>query len=116
MIRFLVPASLVLAVLIAAPHRADADCASGFLAPGSLVCVTTGSFASSSATVTTSSDGTIKWDVYLTTSVGSTLLHQEKSLGFTASYSAGFGEYSVCGDRTSNHTMGTNYSLCISSP
>jgi len=44
------------------------------------------------------------------------VFHEEKSLGFTASYSAGTGQYSACGERPSNHSTGANFSLCITSP
>lgn len=116
MTRFLVPVSLVLALLIAAPRRADADCTSGFLAPGSTVCVSTGTSAVSSATVTASSDVNVRWDVYVTINPTTTLLHEERSTGFTASYSAGTGVYSACATRGSEHQVGANFSLCITSP
>jgi hypothetical protein len=116
MIRFFAPAALLLALLVVAPDRASADCTSGLLAPGSTVCVSAPSQFSSSATVTASSDVLVKWDVWLTINPATTLVHEEKTLGFTTQFSAGTGWYTACATRPSNHTTGANFSLCVDNP
>ncbi len=108
-----VPIFLALVLLLGLPLAAAADCASGFLEPGSSLCVNTDSFVSS-ASASGSSDVVVKWTVTLFIN-GSPpdLLFSQKSTSLFQDFSSGSGQYQACAERTTNHTTGANVMICI---
>jgi hypothetical protein len=116
----IVPALAFLALLLGLPLTASAECASGFLNPGSTVCLNV-SFATTSISASGSSDANIRWTVLsFVNGSGFTELFLQKSQGFAVSYDSTSNptlfpaDFYACAHRGSHHGAGANFQLCLS--
>lgn len=109
-----------LALLLGVPLTASAECASGFLNPGSTVCLNV-SFATTSVSASGTSDANVRWTVLnFVNGSGFTELFVQKSQAFAVSYDSTSNpslfpaDFYACAHRGSHHGAGANFQLCLS--